>query len=43
MPWTSKQQQGQQKLNQRLSDARTAPVQGKPVPEKAKRNGQMDG
>ncbi|MFD7954343.1 hypothetical protein ACFV4X_12695 [Streptomyces ardesiacus] len=43
MAWTSNQQQGQQKLNQRLSDARKAPVQGNPVPEKAKRNGQMDG
>ncbi|WP_432137280.1 hypothetical protein [Streptomyces sp. bgisy154] len=43
MAWTSEQQKGQQSLNQRLNSARQAPVQGKPVPEKAKRNGQMDG
>ncbi|MER6127485.1 hypothetical protein ABT173_33870 [Streptomyces sp. NPDC001795] len=43
MAWTSEQQQGQKALNQRLNNARQAPVQGKPVPEKAKRNGQMDG
>jgi hypothetical protein len=43
MAWTSEQQQGQKSLNQRLNNARQAPVQGRPVPEKAKRNGQMDG
>ncbi|MFI0813803.1 hypothetical protein [Streptomyces echinatus] len=42
MAWTSEQKQGQQSLNQRLSGARQAPVQGKPVPEKAKRKGRMD-
>ncbi|MET7490542.1 hypothetical protein [Streptomyces sp. NPDC005538] len=42
MAWTPKQQQGQNALNKRISDARKAPVQGKPVPDKAKRNGSMN-
>ncbi|MFD0437376.1 hypothetical protein [Streptomyces chartreusis] len=42
MAWTSEQQQGQQDLNQRLNDARSAPIEGREVPEQARRSGSMD-
>lgn len=42
MAWSGKQQQGQDALNKRISDARKTPVQGKPVADKAKRDGSMN-
>ncbi|MGW2418999.1 hypothetical protein ACWC0C_06995 [Streptomyces sp. NPDC001709] len=43
MAWGAKSQSGQQKLNDRLAESRRKPVEGKPVPAPAQRNGRMDG
>ncbi|MFI1169198.1 hypothetical protein ACH4UM_37965 [Streptomyces sp. NPDC020801] len=40
--WTPKQRTGQDGLNARLQAARTAPVEGREVPEQARRSGRMD-
>jgi hypothetical protein len=40
--WTPKQKSGQDGLNARLRAARSAPVQGREVPEEARRSGRMD-
>lgn len=40
--WTPKQKAGQDSLNARRHAARSAPVQGREVPEEARRSGRMD-
>jgi hypothetical protein len=41
--WTPKQKAGQDGLNARLQAARSAPVEGREVPEEARRSGRTDG
>ncbi|AEM88871.1 hypothetical protein [Streptomyces violaceusniger] len=42
LSWTEEQLAGQKRLQDRLQEARRAPVEGNPVPEEAQRAGTLD-